>query len=124
MAELLASTSELATRLSTTFDTGQENRAAALLEDASALVLDEGDPTWTSQSVPDRVKTVVLQVAQRVWVNPEGAAQTSIGSYSVSYGGRSASQGAVSLTKPERRAVRRAAGRSPLSVTLVTPWSG
>lgn len=105
-------------------DTSEIARANAALEDASTVVLEVGDDTWTSADVPEAAATVVLSVARRVFENPEGATQKSVGDLSVSYG--SVSSGSVAnpleLTSRERRRVRSAAGLTLTSMTLVSPY--
>ena len=117
----LATTEELTVRLGGTLSAVEETRADAALADASALVRDEGDPDWTEDDVPARVHSIVLQAARRAFRNPEGYSQSSIGDVSVSYS-RSGAQGAVYLTRPEHRAVRRAAGRHMMATTLADPY--
>lgn len=105
-------------------DAAEISRANAAIEDASTVVLEVGDSTWTSADVPDAAATVVLSVARRVFENPEGATQKSVGDLSVSYG--SVSSGSVAnpleLTSRERRRVRSAAGLTQTSITLVSPY--
>lgn len=121
----LVDVAEFTARLGRTLDATETTRAINAIEDASRLVLDVGDSTWTDVDVPDVVATVVLQVARRAFDNPDGATQKSMGDASVSYGsagdGRS-SPGALYLTKDERRAVRKAAGTTPTAVTLESPY--
>jgi hypothetical protein len=124
----LVALSEFTDRLGRTLDVTETPRANAALEDASTVVLDAGDSTWTEVDVPDPVKTVVLAVARRVFENPEGATQKSVGDLSLSYGSNSdgggRSQSALTLTSAERRTVRRAAGLTTSgSVTLVSPYT-
>lgn len=104
-------------------DTSEIVRATSALEDASTLVLDEGDATWTADTAPDIVKTIVLTVARRVFENPEGASQKSVGDASVSYRPTSR-DGApqTELTTHERRRVRKAAGIALTSMTLSSPY--
>ena len=119
---MLATVSDLEARLGADITGGAAiARAEAALEDASAIVLDEGDDEWTDQTVPARAKQVVLAAALRVWRNPDGLSQSSVGDVSVSYS-RSGAQGAAYLTKHERRAVRRLAGRSFEAATYESPY--
>jgi hypothetical protein len=121
VADPLATIEELDARVPQ--DVLNDDKAMADLEDASALVRDEGDPEWTVQDVPDRVRQIVLAVARRSLSNPDGYSQTSVGDVSVSYS-RTGMEGAIYLTRAEHRAVKRAAGRLAGSVTLVSPWNG
>lgn len=105
-------------------DLDEIDRANAALEDASTVVLEAGDSTWDETTVPDAAATVVLTVARRVFENPEGATQKSVGDLSVSYG--SVSSGSVAnpleLTSKERRRVRKAADIILTSMTLASPY--
>lgn len=96
-------------------------RAEAVLDDASALVLDEGDPEWTAQDIPARARQIVIAVALRAWRNPDALTQSTVGDVSVSYG-RSTGKGAVYLTDAEQKAVRRAAQRSFKTATFADPY--
>lgn len=58
-------------------------RASAVLSAASTLVRSYTGQTWTNEAgalleVPDDVAMVTVQVAARVWVNPEGVQADSI----------------------------------------------
>lgn len=66
----LATVAELSARLPVSVDLGDATRAAAVLEDASALVRDEAGATWVDSVgaltvVPDVVRMIVLEVAGR-----------------------------------------------------------
>ena len=62
-------------------------RAEAALVDASSIVRVEAGTTWMNDAgtalgaVPDAIATVVLAVARRVFDNPEGLINESLGSY-------------------------------------------
>lgn len=121
----LVALAEFEERLGRTLtDAAEISRANAALDDASTVVLEAGDSTWTDADVPDAAATVVLTVARRVFENPEGATQKSVGDLSVSYG--SVSSGSVAnpleLTSKERRRVRKAADIALTSVTLASPY--
>jgi hypothetical protein len=93
----------------------------ALLEDASALILDVADldAPWTSATVPAALLPVVCEAARRAFDNPAGLQGETIGSYTWRAGVVTAS--GVYLTADEKRAVRRAAGRLGVgTVTLTT----
>jgi hypothetical protein len=101
-------------------------RAEAVLSAVSALIRAETGRTWTTDNttlaeVPGDVQAIVLQVAQRVFENPNGARQMSLGSYSISYG---ASTG-LYLDAAERAMLARyrtaARGLWSLSVTRDDP---
>lgn len=123
----LASVADLGLRLGVTLAGTEAERAAAVLDDASALIRSETGEDWVDEAeqladVPAVVESVVLAVAYRAFRNPDGFSQTSLGDAAVSYD-RSEGQAAVYLTRDERRSVRRAAGTSAIgSVELASPW--
>lgn len=96
-------------------------RAEALLDDAEALVLAEGDPEWDADTIPDRARSIIYQAAKREWTNPNGVSQTSVGDASVSYS-RPGIQGSLYLTKVEQRTVRRLAGTSFIPAQYEDPY--
>ncbi|HVL82689.1 MAG TPA: Gp19/Gp15/Gp42 family protein [Pseudonocardia sp.] len=112
----LADVHELEARLGRVF-TGEETaRAAALLDDASALVRDEAGLTWVGDDglltvVPAAVRAVVLKAAERAARNPDGFRSESAGDYSYQRGD---AEPGVFLTDAERRIVRRSVGRGGL----------
>jgi hypothetical protein len=124
----LASVADLSLRLGVTLAGAEADRAAAVLDDASALIRGEAGAEWVDDAeqladVPAVVASVTLAVAYRAFRNPEGFSQTSLGDAAVSYD-RGEGHAAVYLTRDERRAVRRAAGTGAIgTVELVSPWS-
>lgn len=98
-------------------------RAAALLEDASALARAEAGVTWTDETtgvvtgLPDVVASVVMNAARRAYVNPDMLQSESVAGWSGSY---SSSSPDVYLTKGERSIIRRAVGKSGLWSQSVT----
>ena len=98
-------------------------RAEAALEDASALVRAEAGKTWVDTfgalvaDVPDVVVAVTIAAARRAFVNPDMLTAESIADYSSSFAHATTD---VYLTKTERNAVRRAAGRSGLWTLATT----
>jgi hypothetical protein len=101
-----------------------QQRANELLLQASNMVREFGDSTWTADTVPGRAADIALQATYRVYTNPDGAAQKSVGDVSVSYSRTGLQGSAVYLTKDEKRALRRLAGRGTSTITLVSPYSG
>jgi hypothetical protein len=98
----LAPIVELEKRLGKNLDGADEDRANALLVDASALVRHVARATWvdadgTLTEVPDVAVAITLQATLRAWYNPEGVNGESIAGYSVQYGA-----GDVWLTSTER----------------------
>lgn len=77
-------------------------RATAVLRAASVLVRTfvGSDVTEAWTEVPDDVATVVVQVAARVWANPNGAVSQTTGPFTIRYG-EEADAGLV-LTGAER----------------------
>lgn len=67
-----------------------EPRAEAILDAVSALVRSEAGRTWVDdggnlEEVPTDVQTVVMQVAQRVFLNPLGFQSERSGDYSYAF---------------------------------------
>lgn len=81
-------------------------RAEQVLVRVSSLVRSDAGATWAETPVPDEVVTIVLDVAYRVFTNPQNLRQTQAGPFSGSY----AFVG-LQLTAAELRIVKRAAGR-------------
>ena len=102
-------------------------RAAAALDDASALVRNAGidwvdDHGELVDDLPDIVFSVTLAAALRAYQNPTGAERQAVGDVSVSYSS-AGEGGGVYLTRAERTAIRKAAGTGSLvSVGLTTPY--
>lgn len=85
----LAAVSDLAAWVGASID-ASDLRAGAVLSAASALARAETGRTWVDDTgalveVPDDVSTVVVQVAARVWRNPNGTTSTRIGSLSLGF---------------------------------------
>jgi hypothetical protein len=80
----LATPTDLATWLGQTI-ASEDARATAVLAGASALVRSRARKTWLNdaedalEDFPDAVATVVVQVAARVWVNPQGLVASEAG---------------------------------------------
>lgn len=96
-------------RLGVTLTATQTTQVEAYIDDASAIVLDVGDPEWTSVDVPAAVKGVVFQMVRRAYKNPEGYRSEQIGEYRYSRSDDVAA-GGLTMTRQELRVVRRAAG--------------
>ncbi|MBM4414906.1 MAG: hypothetical protein FJ035_01245 [Chloroflexi bacterium] len=128
MPPALASLSALEARLGVTLTGADAERAAAALDDASALIRADAGVDWVDDEgaltdVPAVVEQVALAVAYRAFRNPDALTQTSLGDASVSYD-RSGVQAAVYMTRDERRAVRRAAGTAAVgAIELASPWA-
>lgn len=114
----LATTAEFQSRLGRTLTGADLTRAQAALDDASSIVLPLGLSTWTVDTVPDDVSAVVLRLARRMFDNPDGARQTSIGNFNVAY-----PSGHDWLTDAERRLIRRAAGKNTFRTVPLTNFS-
>jgi len=81
-------------------------RAEAVLFRVSSLVRSYAGRTWETTPAPDAVVTVVLEVAQRVYLNPRNTTTAGNGEFSAAY----AIVG-LSLTDEEKRAIDGAVGR-------------
>lgn len=68
-------------------------RAEAVLSAATALVRGYAGQAWDDDSVPDDVASIALQVAARVWHNPQGIVSETIDDYSRRWGGDGESSG-------------------------------
>ena len=100
----LADTSALETWLGVSFSGSEETRAAAVLDAVSSLVRSEAGRTWEGETVPDDIATVVVQVAARVFNNPDGYTSERIDDYSYQV---AANQVGLYLTPGEARIVGR-----------------
>lgn len=111
----LISITQLNARLGRTLAGTELTQATALIDDASALVLQiaagSGDePAWTSPNqAPDVVVPVVVGMVRRALENPRGLSGEQLGDYQWQAGGG----GAVTIyaTDGEAKIIRRAAGR-------------
>lgn len=108
----LATIEEFADRIPGGIDGGDTARAQAMLVDASALIRSEAGITWTDDdppvTVPDVVKTICMSAAKRAFLNPDGVNSVAIDGHSASFATGSPD---VYLTRAEKSAVRRAAGK-------------
>lgn len=119
----LVTAEDLERWLTATFDASAAAKAGAVVAAASALVRSEAGVTWEGMDLPDQVRVVTLQVAARVFTNPNGVVQESIGSYSVQYADPEAS--GLFLTASEKAMLGRlranARGLWSLSITRDDP---
>ena len=124
----LATVTALGLRLGVTLAGADAERAAAVMDDASALIRGEAGTDWVDgagdlANVPPIVEAVALAVAYRAFRNPDGVSQTSLGDASVAYD-RGSGQAAVYLTRDERRSIRRAAGTTAVgAIEFISPWA-
>lgn len=112
-------------------DVSNPGRAEAILAAASTLVRTRTGRSWVdadgvkledvTEDDFEAVKTVVVQVAARVWLNPQGRTQQSAGPFSESIAAW-ASLG-LSLTEDEARMLPRNAETRPQLWTLATTRS-
>jgi hypothetical protein len=111
---------------------GEEARVEALLEDATALIeaeLSGVEVSWlgetSAEDPPAAVKAVCIQVAYRVWSNPDSVAREELGEVARTYRGTDQAD-ALWLTVNEARLVRKVAGSGSTfqSITVETPYSG
>lgn len=73
----LADISDLETWLAASFTEAEAERAALLLTSVSSLVRSHCGRTWEDTDPPPEVAAVVLNVAARVWRNPQAATSWS-----------------------------------------------
>lgn len=111
-----ADVADLAARIPGGIKDGDDDRAQAALDDASALIRAESGTDWASD-FPDIVFTVTLRAALRAFTNPGGLQQESVQGWSGSFANSSTD---VYLTSNEKRLVRSAAGRNTLMVQSTT----
>jgi hypothetical protein len=57
-------------------------RAGAVLSAATALVRGYAGQAWDDDAVPDEIHALVVQVAARVWTNPQGLVSETVDDYS------------------------------------------
>jgi hypothetical protein len=88
-------------------------RAALLIAETIAQALDVVTP------LPASASSVVLQVAARAYANPVGVRSQTTGPFSVSN-----DAGGVYLTKQDRAALRRGAGRGAFSIDTLPATAG
>lgn len=127
--DALATVADLETRLGLAAGslTGTDlARAEAALDDASALVRAEAGLDWVdaygASTAPASVVVVVVQVALRVYRNPDGYISESIaGAYSYAYG--QGAQNGLTLTDAERRIITRAAAADGGTGGLVSVYT-
>ena len=65
----------------TSLDPVKERRAEAVLSRVSSLVRSEAGRTWEGEEVPEEIVTVTLDVARRVFENPQNNTSLQTGSY-------------------------------------------
>ncbi len=87
-----------------------EERAELLLQQAAALARSIVDP------LPDGAQPVVLSMAGRAYVNPQGVQSETIGPYTVQR-----PQAGLYMTRDERRSLNRLAGRGGAYTVDPTP---
>lgn len=115
----LLTTSQYQIRANATLDEGETAQVQALIDDASAEVLDVGDSTWDADSVPGVVVSVVYQMVRRAIENPHGYQSERLGDYSYVRAADGVEKSAMTMTKDEYRKVRRAAAKSNVSTVGV-----
>ena len=96
-------------------DTEAPSAEYVLLAASNFVRLESGDPgRWPdAATAPAAIKTVVVQVAARIWRNPDGVTMRTEGPFSEQF--VQTVEAGLSLTDSERRIVTRTNGaRSPL----------
>lgn len=111
MATLLASVADLEVRLRKEVGSlagADLSAATTAIDDASVLVLAEGNPGWTPLTIPAVAKGVVIKVALRQYRNPDGYVSEAMGGGAYSYRYADDETSAY-LTEKEAAIVQRAA---------------
>jgi len=86
MATSLASNADLGIRVGETI-AADDTRAQWFLDTASAMVRSYATKSWlnvdgvTLAAVPEEVRRIATEVAARVWGNPEGLSQETVGPF-------------------------------------------
>jgi hypothetical protein len=110
----------------------EEERVEALLADATGLIeveLADAEAEWLEDDfkgeVPAAVTAVCVQVAYRVWSNPDSVAREELGEVARTYRGTDQAD-ALWLTRNEARLLRKVAGGGSTlqSIAVETPYSG
>lgn len=118
----LATFAQMSTRVDGGIASGDQDRAEAAIDDASALVLDlVDDATQTSwnSSTPDSIVAVVCRVALRGFLNPHGVKSERQGDYQYELD----SATGIYLTDAEIRTVRKSAGKPGMaSIETTHPY--
>lgn len=103
MATLPPSVADLSAWVGQTLDEA-DARAVAVLSAASALVRGYAAQEWADDSAPADVAALVVQVAARVWFNPQGVTSETIDDYSRRFDGQ---ETGLFLTESERTILNR-----------------
>ena len=104
--------------------TGDEAKAQARLDYASALVRAEAGVDWVNadgdelEDVPAAIVSVVVAMVERAWTNPNGAVQRAAGPFSESYGTAAADR--IYLTRADRKIIRAACGALQIGTVATT----
>jgi hypothetical protein len=118
----LATVAQLSDRIRGGIAEADEDRAEAVLIDASVLVRDVADePDWDADNAPSRAIQIVLGVAQRAFTNPDGLITERLGD--ASWGWHHGTKPGVYLTKDEAAAIAKLGDTGFRSVTNVTPFN-
>lgn len=111
MTAPLASLDQLAAWLGVPQDGLDVARAAMILDVASGVICAEAGQGWDGVPVPDQIVGVTLSVAARVYRNPTGATDQTVGPFRTSGG----DVGGIVLTSAEKAIIHAAVG-SPSSL--------
>lgn len=115
MAPPLLSLEDYETRLGRDLSAAEQGQVTALLDDVSAEIRDVAgedflDEAEALEDVPPTIVAVTYRAVRRAAENPRGLSGETLGDYS--WQGAGGSAAGVFLSAGERRAVRRAVGRS------------
>lgn len=99
----LADHKDLEVKLGVTLTSEEQTRADELLNQSSALVMEESGGV-AEDKAPVLASVIAVEIAARVWINPSSLQSESLGSASASFG----SEVGLMLTDRERSRLRRA----------------
>ena len=110
---LFATVSELSARLEWDLDEGEVRVAEGALEALTYEAIEFGSPTWTTETVPAGVKSLVLTAAARYMRNYNGYNESRAGDETVGWGAVSREPDTAEFTESERRRIKRFAINNP-----------
>jgi hypothetical protein len=101
---------ELQARCDWTFDDDEERAAPGYLEEASDLARSYGRMTWTPESAPRLVKSMVISAVRRFMRNPEGYTQSRAGDETLGFVDLGHDAATIYFTPAEQKLLRGMAG--------------
>lgn len=101
---------ELQARCDWTFDDDEARAALGYLEEASDLARSYGRMTWTPDSAPRLVKSMVISAIRRFMRNPEGYVQSRAGDETLGFADLGHDAATIYFTPAEQKLLRGMAG--------------